>query len=267
MPMHGHPVRSARSMILVTFSANTSPSEPPKTDASWLKMNTCRPSIVPHPVMTPSPRMRRSLHAEVGGPVEREHVELGERAGVEQTVDALARGELALGVLGALRRAAPMHGVVAPLAQHVDLLVRATTRPAGRRPIGIDGHGCRVGIHGIARADGRNALAHLSGHAVRLPGRRIGFDVTRSPRGWYTPKISRSTPHTSPTVACAVERGAHAAGADSPFPRHRRRRASNEVCTAAAERAARTLREPLDLRRLEVGADPQDLAPSAAMSR
>src|ERR1700686_480792 len=60
MPMQGQPVLCARSMILVTFSANTSPSEPPNTDASWLKTNTWRPSMVPHPVTTPSPRMRRS---------------------------------------------------------------------------------------------------------------------------------------------------------------------------------------------------------------
>ncbi len=60
IPMHGHPVLCARSMILVTFSANTSPSEPPKTDASWLKTKTCLPSIVPQPVTTPSPRILRS---------------------------------------------------------------------------------------------------------------------------------------------------------------------------------------------------------------
>src|SRR5580704_6059650 len=60
MPMHGQPVFSARSMILVTFSANTSPRDPPNTDASWLNTKTWRPAIVPQPVITPSPRIRRS---------------------------------------------------------------------------------------------------------------------------------------------------------------------------------------------------------------
>ncbi len=57
IPMHGDPVCSARSMILVTFSAKTSPSEPPKTLASCEKTNTWRPSTVPQPVTTPSPRI------------------------------------------------------------------------------------------------------------------------------------------------------------------------------------------------------------------
>jgi len=47
MPIHGQPLRQRESMTLVTFSANTSPREPPNTDASWLKTNTCRPSMVP----------------------------------------------------------------------------------------------------------------------------------------------------------------------------------------------------------------------------
>ncbi len=42
-------------MILQTFSLNTSPSDPPKTMKSCEKTKTLRPSIVPHPVTTPSP--------------------------------------------------------------------------------------------------------------------------------------------------------------------------------------------------------------------
>ena len=41
-------------MILWTFSPKTSPSDPPLTVKSWLKMHTLRPSMVPKPVMTPS---------------------------------------------------------------------------------------------------------------------------------------------------------------------------------------------------------------------
>ena len=42
-------------MTLTIFSPYTSPSEPPKTVASWLNTATGRPSIVPVPVITPSP--------------------------------------------------------------------------------------------------------------------------------------------------------------------------------------------------------------------
>ena len=50
----GTPVDAARSITLWIFSANTSPSAPPKTVKSWLKMQTRRPSMVPNPVTTPS---------------------------------------------------------------------------------------------------------------------------------------------------------------------------------------------------------------------
>ena len=58
MPMIGMRLRCARSMTLITFSAKTSPREPPKTEASWLKSITSRPSIFPIPVTTPSPGTR-----------------------------------------------------------------------------------------------------------------------------------------------------------------------------------------------------------------
>ena len=41
-------------MTLWIFSANTSPSAPPKTVKSWQKTKTLRPSTVPQPVITPS---------------------------------------------------------------------------------------------------------------------------------------------------------------------------------------------------------------------
>ena len=56
--------------------------------------------MVPQPVTTPSPGILLLLHAEFGGAVLDEHVELLERALVEQQFDALARGELAALVLG-----------------------------------------------------------------------------------------------------------------------------------------------------------------------
>ena len=51
----GQPVLTARSITLQIFSANTSPSEPPKTVKSCEKTKTLRPSTVACPVTTPSP--------------------------------------------------------------------------------------------------------------------------------------------------------------------------------------------------------------------
>ena len=56
-PTTGTPIFAARSMILTTFSAKTSPSDPPKAVKSWLNTAMRRPSTVPWPVMTASPRM------------------------------------------------------------------------------------------------------------------------------------------------------------------------------------------------------------------
>src|SRR5438046_1021176 len=58
MPMIGMRFFRARSITLMTFSANTSPSDPPKTVASWLNSITSRPPILAMPVTTPSPAMR-----------------------------------------------------------------------------------------------------------------------------------------------------------------------------------------------------------------
>ena len=58
MPITGAPTDTARSMILHTFSAKASPSEPPNTVTSWLNTNTLRPSMVPQPVTTPSVKGR-----------------------------------------------------------------------------------------------------------------------------------------------------------------------------------------------------------------
>src|SRR6266568_8974008 len=58
MPMIGMRFFRARSITLMTFSANTSPSDPPKTVASWLNSITSRPPILAMPVTTPSPAIR-----------------------------------------------------------------------------------------------------------------------------------------------------------------------------------------------------------------
>src|SRR5205085_8736930 len=53
-PTNGAPTDMARSITLWTFSAKTSPREPPNTVKSWEKTHTLRPSTVPQPVMTQS---------------------------------------------------------------------------------------------------------------------------------------------------------------------------------------------------------------------
>src|SRR3989449_6153484 len=57
-PITGAPTFIAVSMILTILFACISPRLPPKTVKSCEKTNTVRPSIVPWPVTTPSPRTR-----------------------------------------------------------------------------------------------------------------------------------------------------------------------------------------------------------------
>ena len=99
MPITGQPILAARSMILHIFSAITSPSEPPKTVKSWRE--DAHAAAVDRAVagddgVAPGPVL---LHVELVGAVAHEGVELLEGAGVEQLLDPLAGGELALGVL------------------------------------------------------------------------------------------------------------------------------------------------------------------------
>ena len=74
-------------------------SEPPNTVKSLAKTYTMRPLTVPQPVTTPSPGIFGLVHAEIGGAMLDEHVELLEGALVHQQLDALARGQLAALVL------------------------------------------------------------------------------------------------------------------------------------------------------------------------
>ncbi len=55
MPITGQPTRNARSITFTIFSPKTSPSDPPNTLKSCENTHTGRPSIVPVPVITPSP--------------------------------------------------------------------------------------------------------------------------------------------------------------------------------------------------------------------
>src|SRR5881398_4206222 len=55
-PMIGAPFCRAQSITLQIFSACASDSEPPNTVKSCANTYTSRPSILPYPVTTPSPR-------------------------------------------------------------------------------------------------------------------------------------------------------------------------------------------------------------------
>ena len=79
----------------------------------------------------------RLLHAEIGGAVLDEHVELLERVAVHEQLDPLARGELAALMLGVdARLAATGAGAVAALFEPVDDVCHGLSRsarpPAGR---------------------------------------------------------------------------------------------------------------------------------------
>ena len=119
-PTSGAPVDSARSITLWIFSAYTSPSAPPKIVKSWREHEhlaavdrapTGDHAVGERPVL---------LDAEAVRAVAGEHVELDERAGVEQQVDALAGGELAPLVLAPDRRLGP--GVQRLFLQLAELL-------------------------------------------------------------------------------------------------------------------------------------------------
>ena len=119
-PIIGAPTDSARSITLWIFSANTSPSAPPKTVKSCANTKTLRPSIVPQPVTTPSvsgrvfsipkpwARWRASMSSST------------KESGSRSRVEALPRGELAAGVLAFDRGGAP--GVERALAENGELV-------------------------------------------------------------------------------------------------------------------------------------------------
>ena len=76
------------------------PSEPPLTVKSWLKAATTRPSTMPVPVTTPSPGKAFVFHAEIVAIVLGVQAPFLEGAGLEELVEAVARGHHALFAAG-----------------------------------------------------------------------------------------------------------------------------------------------------------------------
>ena len=88
------------------FSANTSPSAPPNTVKSWREHEHLA-AVDRAPAGDDAVGVGPLLEPDAVGAVAGEHVELVERARVEQVLDALAGEQLALGVLALDRWAEP----------------------------------------------------------------------------------------------------------------------------------------------------------------
>jgi hypothetical protein len=87
------------SCTLMIFCACVSDSEPPKTVKSLEKTKTAAAVHRAPAGDDPVARDLHPVHAEIARPVLDEHVELLERAVIEQKFDAFAGGELAALVL------------------------------------------------------------------------------------------------------------------------------------------------------------------------
>ena len=136
-PINGAPIFAARSITLQIFSAKAPDRLPPKTVKSCAKQKTWRPVDLAVAGDDAVAEDLLLLHPEVGAAVRHELVDLDEAAGIEEQLDALARGELARGVLALdAGGAAAEHRLLVHLLELLDLF--------------FDGH--RTGI--LAAGDG-----------------------------------------------------------------------------------------------------------------
>ena len=121
--MIGAPTFMARSMTLQIFSAYASDSDPPKTVKSWLKTKTV-PAV--DETVTGDDAVAEERLGRRRVAVGDEGVELDERAGIEQQIEALARGQLPGVVLlrDARRAAALARRRAHPLEERESLRVR-----------------------------------------------------------------------------------------------------------------------------------------------
>ena len=137
-PMTGAPVFSARSMILQIFCA-LALGKRAAEDREILREHVDQPAVDAAVAGDEAvARHHLLVHAEIAAAVGDQLVEFLEGAFVEQQLDALAGGELALLVLAraALRPAALLGGRVAP-PQFVEAIHRhyctSSKRPSGSR--------------------------------------------------------------------------------------------------------------------------------------
>src|SRR5260370_25257994 len=111
-------------------------------------------------------------HPERLGTVDGKGVELAKRPEVDEQLDPLAGGQLPFGMLLFIRVAAPVHGIVLPLAQDVDLAFRG----GGGRVLGRPGsHGLAARPRPVLTEHVAQASAHLSYGGIGpqcLPHRR-----------------------------------------------------------------------------------------------
>ena len=208
MPITGQPILAARSMILTIFSAITSPSEPPKTVKSWREDAHAAAldravagdhGVAPRPVL---------LHPELVRAVADERVELLEGAGVEQLLDPLAGGVLALGVL-LLDRG--LGGVVDGGGAQLLELGEPLLVGLGA----LLAHGARDPMPRAARRAGTTRAPCRSGAASRSPAagggssrsRTFSTNDSRTALGWRSIQTSwRRSASSRPKTSSAKER-------------------------------------------------------------
>ncbi len=167
MPIIGQPVFSAWSMTLTIFSP-IHLAERTAVDGEVLAEHADRPAVdravASHHAVAVWPVPR---HAEIGSPVPGKLVELGEGARVQQRVDPLARGHLALGVLALdlparCRRGSPHNGA-APGRQACRRWSAGPAAPRRRARRSSAASCCGTGSVAMPDRLGQNRQAYVTG--------------------------------------------------------------------------------------------------------
>ena len=122
MKTNGLPVLSDRRIMSAILSLCTSPAAPPATVKSWLARCTRRPSMVAHPVTTPSAGISLLGHTKIGSAMLGKLPDLLEAVLVHQSGDALARCQLAGRMLASMRSLPPPSSTALRLAASSSIL-------------------------------------------------------------------------------------------------------------------------------------------------
>ena len=180
-------------MTLQIFSAYASDSEPPKTVKSWLKTKTSRPSIVPVSGHDAIAEVALLGKPEVSRPMRHEGIQLDERPGVEQQIEAFASGQLAgsMLLLDALGSAAELR-----LGAHlVEPIQPFFIRRHGRAPrYGTSRASCARGSVSL-RTDSDDQASPVILGAPLPHSRRSRSGSARRARPSQTLSIGRDYPH------------------------------------------------------------------------